>query len=247
MKEPFTFSGIFQHFRHIFFQEFMVLVILFCVIGGIWAFIEIADEVAEGETRTFDQTILETFRGVGPEGETRGPEWLAKSMRDITALGGITVLTFVTTVTALFLFLKNKFRSMTLILVATVGGVSLGTGLKYFFARERPDESLRLVLIDSFSFPSGHAMMSAIVYLTLAAMLARIQSDRRTRSFIIIVGFILTFAVGVSRIYLGVHYPTDVLGGWSMGIAWASIWWLLSWFLQRRGAMETSDQGREYS
>jgi len=231
------YTHLFKRLRQLFLQEFFILFALFCLTGGTWTFLEIADEIIEGETQSFDMRLLETIRGINSVGEVVGPSWLAEAMQDITALGGITVLTIVTAVSAFFLLLKHKYRSMFLLLCASIGGFFLVSILKFFFARERPTDSFGFVTIDSFSFPSGHAMMSAIVYLSLAAMLAQIQTDKRTGFFIVLVAFFITAMVGLSRIYLGVHFPTDVLGGWSIGIAWASIWWLISWHLQRHENM----------
>jgi undecaprenyl-diphosphatase len=127
---------------------------------------------------------------------------------------------------------------MWLVLIATLGGWGLGLLLKAVFGRPRPSVIPHLVEVQSLSFPSGHAMMSAVVYLTLAALLAQLSAQWAQRVYILAVGLLLTLLVGLSRVYLGVHYPTDVLAGWSAGLAWAILCWLVGRWLQRRGIVE---------
>ncbi|MFP4516806.1 MAG: phosphatase PAP2 family protein [Desulfovibrionales bacterium] len=216
-------------------QELSIFLVLFCLVAGVWAFIELADEVKEKEVESFDSMILERVRGVDPSGQPRGPLWLAEATRDITALGGYTVLSLVSVVAAIFLRLKGKTTLMFFTLGAAFGGILLSSLLKILFSRERPDVALRLVAEQSYSFPSGHAMMSAVVYLSIAVLVSATQPRLRERVFLITSAFFLTFIVGVSRMYLGVHYPTDVLAGWSVGLAWASLWWFAGLFLRQRG------------
>jgi undecaprenyl-diphosphatase len=232
------FSGSLGHARSflgwLWHQEFSILFVLLCLVGGVWGFIEIADEVIEGEARPFDTMILEQVRGVGPEGQPRGPVWLAVSMRDITALGSYSVLTLITAFCAVYLVLVRKKMLMLFTIGAALGGMLVSSLLKLLFSRERPEIALRLVVEQSYSFPSGHAMMSAVVYLSLAVMLSAMQPRLRERVFFLLAAMLLTFLVGVSRMYLGVHYPTDVLAGWAVGLAWASLWWFAGLHLRNR-------------
>jgi undecaprenyl-diphosphatase len=215
-------------------QELSVLLVVLCIVGGLWAFIEIADEVVEEEAKPFDTMILEKVQGVGPDGQPRGPVWLAVSMRDITALGSYSVLTLITAACVVYLLL-NGLKTLAFFTVgAAFGGMVVGTLLKLLFSRERPEMALRLVVEQTYAFPSGHAMMSAVVYLSLAVMLSTIHERHRERVFFLLAAMLLTFLVGMSRMYLGVHYPTDVLAGWAIGLAWASAWWLAGLRLQRR-------------
>jgi undecaprenyl-diphosphatase len=122
--------------------------------------------------------------------------------------------------------------------------MALSFALKHLFGRERPDIILHMVMVHTPSFPSGHAMLSAVIYLTLGALLAQVVQRRASRIYFLTVAMVLTFLIGLSRIYLGVHYPTDVLAGWAVGLAWALFCWLVARQLQRRGAIEAvaSDQ-----
>jgi undecaprenyl-diphosphatase len=221
--------------RWLWHQEFTILVVILCLVAGTWIFIEIADEVVEGESGSFDRMILEQVQGVGPSGQPRGPAWLAISMRDITALGGYTVLTLVTLFCALYLLLIRRRRLAMFTIGAAFGGMMVSSLLKLLFSRERPDLDLRLVVEQSYGFPSGHAMMSAVVYLSLAVILSTILPSVRERALLLLAAMLLTFMVGISRLYLGVHYPTDVLAGWSVGLAWASLWWFVGLRVRNRG------------
>ena len=123
---------------------------------------------------------------------------------------------------------------MWLVAIAAGGGGFLSTVMKQLFGRDRPDVVPHLVAVTSSSFPSGHSMLAAIVYLTLGALLARFAARRRTRVYLLTVALFVTFVVGSSRVYLGVHYPTDVLAGWCIGSAWALTCWVAANRLEHR-------------
>nr|WP_246352024.1 phosphatase PAP2 family protein [Sphingobium subterraneum] len=132
-----------------------------------------------------------------------------------------------------YLWVVQK-RSAALLILASVGsGIAVSNALKIWFLRPRPEIVPHLVLIQTASFPSGHAMNAAVAYLTLGSVLASAQGDRGVRVYIMSVAVALTFVVGFSRIYLGVHWPTDVLAGWTMGSVWALLCSTLSYRLQR--------------
>ncbi len=168
-----------------------------------------------------------------------GPGWLEEAGRDFTALGGVSVLVFLTAVVVAFLSMQGKGHAAVFVVVAVASGVLLSTLLKLGFDRARPDLVPHGSIVYSASFPSGHSMMSAVTYLTLGALLARVQPRRRLKVFLLSVAVLLTVLVGVSRVYLGVHWPTDVLAGWTAGAAWASLCWMAAMWLQRRGAVES--------
>jgi undecaprenyl-diphosphatase len=159
----------------------------------------------------------------------------------LTALGGITVLLLVLLSVIGFLFLQRKYGAMWLVMIASATGFLISTVTKELFHRARPDVVPHLSYVKTASFPSGHSMLSAVVYLTLGSILTRLVKDRRTKAYLLVVPLLLTFLVGVSRVYLGVHYPTDVLAGWTAGIVWAVFCWLVARSLQKRGAVEGSD------
>jgi undecaprenyl-diphosphatase len=214
--------------------ESKVLFRVFFIFIGLLIFILIANEVSRGETKSFDLMILKSLRSPGNLSQPIGPEWVELAMHDITSLGGGTVIVIITLSVAGFLILQKNYSALWLILAATIGGALVGLGLKEFMGRERPPLIFHLVYVETLSFPSGHSMMSAVVYLTQAALLARIQQKKSIRIYMISIALSLTFLIGISRIYLGVHYPTDVLAGWSLGIAWASFCWFIAWYIQAK-------------
>jgi undecaprenyl-diphosphatase len=197
-------------------------------------FFELTGEVLEGETRAFDEGVLLMLRDAADPAMPAGPSWLTKMMVDITALGGVTVLTLLVTLVVVYLALRRKFRTAAFVTVSILGGWGLSSAMKIGIARPRPEVVQHLVEVSDMSFPSGHAMLSAITYLTLGAMLSRIEETPSLRYFFPLVAVVLTLLIGLSRVYLGVHYPTDVLGGWAAGTVWAcGSWFMARWMLGR--------------
>lgn len=206
---------------------------------GVLGFALIADETFEGETRGFDESILLALREPGDPSNPIGPAWFEHALLDITALGGYVILGMLVIGVAIYLVAAGK-RGTALLVVGAVGsGTLLSETLKLGFARPRPDLVAHLAEVQSASFPSGHAMISAIAYLTLGVLLTRAHRQRRTKIIIMSYAILLTLMIGLSRVYLGVHWPTDVLAGWALGAAWAALWWLLAWKLQRMGRVES--------
>jgi undecaprenyl-diphosphatase len=148
-----------------------------------------------------------------------------------------------------YLLMARKEATALLVIAAVVGGMMLSTALKLGFERPRPDLVPAGARVYTASFPSGHAMLSAVTYLTLGALLARVERRRRTKAFLLATAVAVVLLVGVSRVYLGVHWPSDVLAGWCVGAAWAALCWFVALQLQRRGQVErpgeTSDGGRD--
>jgi undecaprenyl-diphosphatase len=240
MRTTPSFHSLFFVLRLLLQQEGIVLAAVFIVVASLWGFVELADEVREGNTQTFDLWLMRQLRH--PEDPTLpiGPPWLVEAGQEITALGGIAVLTLMVLAVVGYLVQQRAYGAMRFILIATLGGILLSFTLKQFFGRERPDIALHLVTVRSPSFPSGHAMLSAVVYLTLGALLTQVVPRRVDKIYFITVALMLTLLIGVSRVYLGVHYPTDVLAGWSVGLAWALLCWIVARLLRRRGAIETT-------
>ena len=207
---------------------------------SLFAFVEIADDVTEGDTVTFDQTLLLCFRNPADHADPLGPPWLEGVMRDFTALGGVPVLTTFTLLVVGFLFLSGRHRTASMVIVSVIGGIILSNLLKWGFDRPRPDLVPHATSVYTQSFPSGHAMLSAVVYLTLGALLARTESDMRVKIYLLGAACLLTLIVGISRLYLGVHWPTDVLAGWALGAGWALVTWLAMLWLQGRGKVEAA-------
>lgn len=213
-------------------RDIVPIAVLCGIAGPLWAFSEIAEEVGEGETRWFDEGLLLGLR-TSDHADPIGPRWLETSVMDITALGGFAVLALVTLFAVGYLFALKRWSDAALLLVATIGGTAISEGLKVGFNRPRPDLVAHIVETTSMSFPSGHAMLSAVTYLTLGALIARTQERNVLRGYILGAAILLTLLIGTSRIYLGVHWPTDVLGGWCLGAAWALLCWVAATWLTR--------------
>ncbi|MBZ5633271.1 MAG: phosphatase PAP2 family protein [Acidobacteriia bacterium] len=214
-----------------------VLLALALIVAGVWGFALLADEVLEGGTQVFDQKLLLAFRHSGTRA-LLGPPSVQQAARDITALGGVAVLTLVTAFASGFLALDGKKHMALFVLGSVLGGLAASTILKDVFHRARPDLVPFDVYVSGGSFPSGHSMMSAVTYLTLGALLARSQERKRLKAYFLLLAMFLTFAVGVTRVYLGVHWPTDVLAGWTAGAVWALLCWLTARWLQSRRTLE---------
>lgn len=204
--------------------DLTLLASILCAAIGLLLFLLIADAVMEGETRNLDEAILLALRQTGDAARPIGPAWLSLAMRDITSLGGMTLLTLITASVLAYLLLIGDRRTALLIFVAVAGGVVMSTGLKNLFGRPRPDLVAHLVNVETLSFPSGHATLSAVTYLTLGALLARTQPRRALKVYFIALAAMLTMLIGFSRVYLGVHWPSDVVAGWAIGTAWALLW-----------------------
>jgi undecaprenyl-diphosphatase len=218
--------------------ELGLLLALLGLAGGTLGFVQIADEVVEGETEAFDRAVFLAFRHADNPSLAIGPAWLPEMARDITALGSFGVLSLVLLIVLGYLVLTAKRAAALLVLVAVVGGQIVSTLMKLGFERARPDLVPNAPQVFTASFPSGHAMLSAVTYLTIGALLMRVEADRRARIYVLGVAVILTLLVGLSRVYLGVHWPTDVLAGWSVGAAWAMLCWLVALWMQREGQIE---------
>ncbi|YCM44391.1 phosphatase PAP2 family protein [Verrucomicrobiaceae bacterium 227] len=219
-------------------RELTLLLLLLGCSLAIWSFAEIADEVMEKEAHAFDEGVLLSLRDPAVPSETWGPDWLEEVARDFTALGGITVLTTLTLFSTGYLWLQQKGRMVVFVIISIGGGILLSSLLKYGFDRPRPELVPHGSYVYTASFPSGHSMMAAIVYLTLGAILAKVEPRKMLKVYLMGFGIFLALAVGLSRVYLGVHWPTDVLAGWSGGAAYATGCWLVAHLLQRRGTLE---------
>jgi undecaprenyl-diphosphatase len=206
--------------------------------GALFAFLKLAGEIREGDTHRFDEAILLALRQPGDLAEPIGPPWLKQVMTDLTALGGFTVLGLLTLVSIFYLLMDGKRRAAILLAVSIGGGTILSTLLKSGFDRPRPELVAHMVEVHTLSFPSGHAMLSAVTYLTLGVLLARLSPRRAVKAYVVGVAVLLTLLVGCSRVFLGVHWPTDVVGGWCVGAAWALLCWQVAVILQRRGELE---------
>lgn len=210
--------------------------------GFLLLFGYIAQEVVEGEPLAFDRRLMLALRNPADPAQPLGPPWVQEMARDITALGSHVVLGTILFAVVIYLLLDRKRAAAWMVLASVLGGTALNTLLKLGFARPRPDLFAPAARVFTASFPSGHATLSAITYLTLAALLTRTQASRRLRVYFVGLGALLTVMVGISRVYLGVHYPTDVLAGWCIGSAWALGSWAVMTRLQQRGQVEPPER-----
>ena len=223
-------------------SELVVLLGSLAVLVLALAFLKLASEVFEGETRAFDEDIIRALRRPEAPGTPVGPAWLRAAARDITALGSPTILGLGVLGVIGYLSLQGMYRVSLFIFVASCGGWVLNWALKRAFSRPRPDLVPHLQEVASMSFPSGHALTSAAVCLTLGVLLMRIARGRLTKFYCLAVAMLVTGLVGVSRIYLGVHYPTDVLAGWLIGLSWAILCWVTEVALERRAGLRREQQ-----
>jgi undecaprenyl-diphosphatase len=225
-------------------HEFRILLVLGVILVGIWGFIELAEMVNEGETRRLDTALLMALRNPADPSQPWGPPQLAEMMRDITALGGVAVLALLALGVAGYLALLRRYDLVTLVVVSVGGAILLNYFLKLGFDRPRPELVPHLTVAYQTSFPSGHSMASAATYLTLGAMLARVQPRRQLKVYFLALAIFVMVLVGFSRVYLGVHWPTDVLAGWAAGSIWALTCWTIAWWLTlaRRARPEPTPQ-----
>ena len=206
---------------------------------AVWVFLAVADEVREEEYLHVEIELMQLLRNPAT-GEPLGPAKMVEVARDITALGSAAVLVPTVTIIVGFLVLSRRFAAALFLAVSSLGGATLNELLKTFYGRTRPEEPLRLIDIDSLSFPSGHAMSSATIYLTIAVLLTRLADRRLEDLYIFSAALLLSGAVGFSRVYLGVHYPTDVVAGWAAGVAWAEVCWFAAHMVGRRRLARTT-------
>lgn len=213
--------------------EFVTLATILVCAGGLYAFIEIVNETLEGDAKRFDRALLLALRSATDPADPIGPRWLDSSMRDLTALGGYSVIVTIVILAVGYLAILRNWATVFLVLASLAGGTLLNNVLKGAFGRPRPELVAHLVAVETASLPSGHAMMSAVTYLTLGALLARVQPWWPLKMYIMGAAVALTVLVGFSRVYLGVHWPTDVLAGWCIGTAWAMLCWLVARFAMK--------------
>jgi undecaprenyl-diphosphatase len=218
--------------------ELRTLLAIVGVALAAWAFAGLYDGVREGGRLDFDHRVLFMLREPGRPQDPLGPAWLESAVRDVTSLGGTPLVVFVTLAVAGYLALARKPGAAVLVLISILGAAVLGYLAKDAFPRPRPDLVPHAVVTYTSSFPSAHATGAAAAYLTLGALLARFERRRRLKAYVLSLAALITVAVGLSRIYLGVHWPTDVLAGWALGSGWALACWTVARLLQRRGGIE---------
>jgi len=233
----------------------LAVAVVMLIVGA--GFVWLAAAVQTPAVREFDWRVIRSFRRDLPAAAAEaaalaeeadpaspvGPDWLAAVARGVTHLGNLVTLSLVVLAGFAWLFAAGRRGAAWLLLAAGVGGWGLERLLKILIARPRPPEVLHLVAVGTHSFPSGHAMLSVVVYLTLAVLLAGFVRRRTARACLLTAAALMAILIGLSRVYLGVHYPTDVLGGWTAGLVWVLLCWLVArCFVPRTGSGPSGDE-----
>ncbi len=211
------------------------------LVGAATLFWKLAEQIDRGLTRPWDERILLALRRADDPAIPIGPHWLHEAGLDVTALGSPIVLAIFVVASVGFLYFEGQRRVAAVTAAMTIGGGLLSVLLKSIFARPRPEVVPHLRDVLSSSFPSGHTMGAAIVYMTLGVMFMKSFRSRRAQAFCLLLALFLTVAVGLSRVYLGVHYPSDVLGGWLAALSWTLACWSLAHFIPNRPLPEVDD------
>lgn len=218
--------------------EIAAVTALFVVALGVMTFVEVADDMTEADGQAFDQAVLTWMQPV--PGEPRGPWWLQEAAADLTSLGGISVLGLFAVIAITFLLIQRKRLSALLLVLGLAGGVALSEGLKALFERERPPAAFQAVETLNASFPSGHALLSTVFYLTLGVMLTRAFPRAHLKAFVLGAAMTVALLIGLTRVYLGAHWASDVFAGWCAGAAWAMALWLAAYAIGRRQAVRAT-------
>ncbi|PTW62344.1 undecaprenyl-diphosphatase [Breoghania corrubedonensis] len=204
-------------------QSLLAVVLVAVLAFSGWVFLNIADEMSEGELDHIDHVLFLSLREPGNPQQLLGPPWLEETAVEITALGGFPVIILLTVMVSGGLLAARMPGTSAFVVLSIASGAALSTGLKMLYERPRPDIVKHLDVIHTASFPSGHATISTLTYLTLAALIARVVTRRRLRVYLMACALSLAVIIGLSRIYLGVHWPSDVAAGWALGTAWAAL------------------------
>jgi undecaprenyl-diphosphatase len=225
--------------------ETTTLLYIFFGALGAWLVLKSVPKLYQGRLEAIDNHLLRALRRPDNPAIPIGPKWLPQAAKVVTAFGSGTNLAMVTGVLVGFLCLNRRFRATAFLLSSMGSGLLLCQSMKGFFARRRPTVVPHLADFDPASFPSGHSMGAALVYLTLGSIISRQVSGSRAKTYFLSVALVLAVIVGMSRVYLGVHYPSDVLAGWAAGSLWSGACAQVARWLQRRGGVEAPTETGE--
>lgn len=204
------------------------------VSGALLCFVLMALAVHYEWLPDVDKAVLLALRSVDDPSVPLGPKGLQSFMRDLTSLGSFAVLSLVVLAVSGFLGMTGRAGRAVALIGYTLGGTLLGEAAKHLFARVRPDAVPHLIDVVTLSFPSAHAMQALVVWCTVAMMLAAEQARTGVKIYLFAVAGLVSVAVGISRLYFGVHWPTDIIAGWCLGLAWVVGCWRLDRRLRQR-------------
>ena len=218
--------------------ETTTLLHLFVGAACAWLLVKTVPKVYKGRLEAIDNQVLRALRRPQNLSVPVGPKWMLQAAKDVTALGSGTNLTVATVILSGFLCLNRRFRAAGFLVSSLGSGLLLCQSLKGFFARRRPTVVPHLAHFDPASFPSGHSMGAALVYLTSGSIVSRQVTGKMAKVYFLSMALVLAVVIGVSRVYLGVHYPSDVLAGWAAGSLWSSACAQAARWLQNQGGVE---------
>ncbi len=207
--------------------ETRALLIFMAAMAALWAFFSIAEEVGEGDTHEVDERLILLFRNPNDLNDPIGSGSFEEAVRDITALGGFTIVTLTTVVGFLAFLFHRRWKHAFVLLGTVLLAFASSEGMKALYGRPRPDLVPHGSNVYSASFPSGHSTLSTATFLTLAVLIASLEESRRAKVMVYALAVLILVTVGLSRIYLGVHWPSDVVAGWCLGSAWAFLAWVV--------------------
>lgn len=226
--------NVLQRLRQLRWRGFTLLLSWATVAGGLWIFLVLTEEVLGKDTHEVEKRIMLALRNPDDLHRLIGPSWLEHAAVNLTALGSVSVLTLLVVLVAGYFLVTRQFVSAALLAIASLGGTIISHVLKQLVARDRPDVVPHLARIHDPSFPSGHSLLSTVIFLTIAVILAHSVPDRRAKVYLVFSALLLAFIVGLTRILIGVHYPSDVLAGWTIGAVWAVLCWLATDYWRAR-------------
>jgi undecaprenyl-diphosphatase len=215
-------------------RELRLVLLLLALALAVWLATLALGAIGYTRIHALDERILLSLRSRDDPSVPLGPDWLLPVAREFTALGSSTVMLTLIIAVGGYLWLERRYGILALVIVSTFGGMAISSYLKIFFGRPRPSVVPHLAPVSSPSFPSGHSLVSAVVYMTLGVLLTRVTTDRRAKTYFVVLAATITFLIGLTRVYVGVHYPTDVLAGWAIGLVWALACGAVARELQRR-------------
>jgi undecaprenyl-diphosphatase len=219
--------------------EARTLIAIMLIAAGLLAFLRLGDAVRAGRTLDLDRRIILALRDPANPGQPRGSFWTRNILHDLTALGGVGVLTLTVLVATIFLWVNGRRRHAAVLLGTVTAATVIGEMIKSAYHRPRPDLVAYGDYFSESSFPSGHSNIATVVWMTLALIVASLERTRIGKATAFVAGGFISLTAGASRVYFAVHWPSDVVGGWILGSGWALMAWLVLGAWTKDPARET--------